>query len=269
MQFDKAEFAAAPAAAGAATVTATACAACKQPLTTSYYDVGGQQLCDACSRALTEAWNAQKGSLLGALGRGLVVAIVGAVIWTAITRISGYEIGIVAIVVGAIIGNAVKKASAGKGGRAYQIIAVVLTYLACTSHYIPQVWSAVTKGALDSAASKHAAAEAKAGEPGDAAGDTADAKPAAGEDAPVSSLGPVVLVLLGLVTFAFSLAGPFLGGFSNIFGILILGFALLQAWRINRRVELTIAGPFALSPAPAAAAPPAAPEPSPAPAPEP
>jgi hypothetical protein len=267
MQFDKAEFAATPPAAGAATVTATAtaCAACKQPLTTSYYDVGGQQLCEPCSRALTEAWNAQKGSLLGALARGLGVAIVGAVIWTVITRVSGYEIGIVAIVVGALIGNAVKKASGNKGGRAYQLIAVVLTYLACTSHYVPQVWGAVTKGALDSAASKHATAEANAGEPG---ADTAEAAPATGEDAPVSSLGPVVLVMLALVTFAFSLAGPFLGGFGNIFGILILGFALLQAWRINRRVELQIHGPFALSPAPAAA-PPAAPEPSPAPAPEP
>jgi hypothetical protein len=273
MQFDKAEFAgAAPADAstGAATVTATACAACKQPIVQSYYDIGGQQLCEACSRAVTEAWNARKGSILSALGRGLVAAVLGGLAWTVITRVSGYEIGIVAIVIGAVIGNAVKKASGGHGGRAFQVVAVLLTYLACTSHYIPQVWAAVSKGALDSAAKKNASAREKPTDPGsDAEANAPDTTPPADPSAPepsVSSLGPVLLVLLALVSFAISLAGPFLGGFDNIFGILILGFALVQAWRINKRVELTIHGPFSLSPAPAVAAPAA---PAPAPAPEP
>jgi hypothetical protein len=279
MQFDKAEFGA-PGPAGAspsspATVAATACAACKQPLTQSYYDVGGQPLCEACSRGVTEAWNARKGSVLAAIGRGLIAAVLGAVAWTVITRVSGYEIGIVAIVIGAVIGNAVKKASGGHGGRAFQVVAVVLTYLACTSHYVPQVWGAVTKGALESAARKSAAAHQKPAEPGaDTDASAADPNPPAGApstpEPTVTSLGPVVLVLLALVSFAFSLAGPFLGGFDNVFGILILGFALLQAWRINKRVELKIHGPFVLSPVPAAAAlPAAAAEPSPAAAPEP
>jgi hypothetical protein len=44
-----------------------------------------------------------------------------------------------------------------------------------------------------------------------------------------------------------ALAGPFLGGTSNIMGILIIGIGLYEAWKINRRVPLS--GPFRLGPA--------------------
>jgi len=37
---------------------------------------------------------------------------------------------------------------------------------------------------------------------------------------------------------------PFLGGFENAIGILIIGFALWEAWRINKRPEIEITGPF-------------------------
>jgi hypothetical protein len=46
-------------------------------------------------------------------------------------------------------------------------------------------------------------------------------------------------VVLGL-----ALAAPFLGGTSNIMGIVIIGIGLYEAWKLNRRVPLS--GPFRL-----------------------
>ena len=42
----------------------------------------------------------------------------------------------------------------------------------------------------------------------------------------------------------FVLAIPFLGGLQNILGILIIGFGLYQAWRINQHQPQLIEGPF-------------------------
>ncbi len=44
--------------------------------------------------------------------------------------------------------------------------------------------------------------------------------------------------------FAFALAAPVLGGFQNILGMIIIGIALWQAWKMNRRVDVTFTGPF-------------------------
>jgi len=39
---------------------------------------------------------------------------------------------------------------------------------------------------------------------------------------------------------------PFLAGFENILGLVIIGFALFQAWKMNRRAPLAISGPYAV-----------------------
>jgi hypothetical protein len=43
-------------------------------------------------------------------------------------------------------------------------------------------------------------------------------------------------------------AGPFLGGFQNLLGIAIVGFALYEAWKINKRPKIEIKGPFEIKP---------------------
>ena len=65
------------------------------------------------------------------------------------------------------------------------------------------------------------------------------------------------MLALGLV-LGLAFAAPFLGGTSNIMGILIIGIGLYEAWKINRRVPLS--GPFRFGPAtpPLMAAPPGA-----------
>jgi hypothetical protein len=37
---------------------------------------------------------------------------------------------------------------------------------------------------------------------------------------------------------------PILSGFDNVIGILIIGFALWEAWRLNQRSHIEIKGPF-------------------------
>lgn len=57
------------------------------------------------------------------------------------------------------------------------------------------------------------------------------------QDGEISALKASFLFLLAL-------ASPFLQGFENIIGILIIGIGLYEAWKINRYVPPQILGPF-------------------------
>lgn len=57
---------------------------------------------------------------------------------------------------------------------------------------------------------------------------------------------------LYIVAFIFSYAMPFLMGFENIIGLLIMAFGLWEAWKINKRSDDELTGPFSVT---AAAAP--------------
>lgn len=39
-------------------------------------------------------------------------------------------------------------------------------------------------------------------------------------------------------------ATPFLMGIENLIGLLIIAFALYEAWKLNRKTELKITGPY-------------------------
>jgi hypothetical protein len=64
---------------------------------------------------------------------GTIGAVLGAILYYAIIRITGWNIGLVAVVVGLMIGGAVKAGSGNRGGRFYQFLAVFLTYSAMAS----------------------------------------------------------------------------------------------------------------------------------------
>ncbi|HJU89839.1 MAG TPA: hypothetical protein VJ672_10630 [Gemmatimonadaceae bacterium] len=50
----------------------------------------------------------------------------------------------------------------------------------------------------------------------------------------------------GLVLFITALVVPFAAGLKNIIGIAIIGFALFQAWSMNKRLEIKFTGPYEL-----------------------
>lgn len=58
-----------------------------------------------------------------------------------------------------------------------------------------------------------------------------------------------------VVAFVVSFAAPFLMGFENIIGVLIIAFGLFEAWKMTRRVDAVMTGPYSVTPAAPAAAP--------------
>ena len=60
---------------------------------------------------------------------------------------------------------------------------------------------------------------------------------------------PLALALFVVVFAGFAYALPVLVGFQQPIGLFIIGFALWEAWKINRRVRLEIQGPYTLGPA--------------------
>jgi hypothetical protein len=221
------------------------CGRCQAAIADAYYEVNGHVVCAGCKTALEQGPTGSGASrMLRATAFGLGGAIVGAGVYYAILAVTGYEIGLVAIAVGWLVGRGVQKGSDGTGGWAYQALAVGLTYLAIVSTYVPFIVKAMTAdeaqaGAVAPAPAARADTVSANATPN--AADTADTADSA--DAAVSA-GEFAVGVVALLALA--AAAPFLAGFENVLGILIIGFALYQAWQMNRRVPMTISGPYAL-----------------------
>ena len=230
LQFDRAE-------SGDQGSNPASCTSCKNPLQGSYYEANGAVVCEACRTALEKEWN--RGSGAGRFGRallfGIVAAAVGAGLYYAILAVTGYELGLVAIVVGLMVGVAVKKGSNGRGGWRYQALAMFLTYTSIVSSYVPLIVKGIREqGAIESADSlgaRPANASASAA--------TVDSINAAAE--PVSP-GGLVLALLTMIGLLYAL--PFLAGFENILGLVIIGIGLYEAWKLNKPQSLSFTGPY-------------------------
>ena len=251
LQFDRAE-----PLPGASPSPASACSGCKRPLTGLYYQVNGTPVCERCKAQLQ--YDQMSGSAVGNVVRagvfGFVAALAGGALWYVVRAITGYEVGLIAIVVGVMVGGAVRAGCRRRGGLGYQVLAVALTYFGICIQYVPDIVKAI-RDQPPSQAQKAAGSTSAPPAPAAAQGAT---EVAAGPPASLSAAPPPsphspgvqILMALGLL-LGFAMAAPFLGGFQNIIGILIIGFALWEAWKINRRVPLEIEGPFRLSAAPA------------------
>lgn len=68
-----------------------------------------------------------------------------------------------------------------------------------------------------------------------------------------------VVALAAVVAIAF--AAPFLMGFENIIGIVIIAIGLYEAWKINRKADRSVTGPFRIEDAASGGAPAGSPAP--------
>jgi len=251
LQFDKAE-----PTPGQAEAPAAGCATCHQPLTGVYYQVNGAASCERCKTQIQydQMSASAAGNILRAGTFGLLAALAGGALWYAVRATTGYEVGLIAILVGVMVGAAVRAGCRRRGGIGYQLLAVALTYFGICVQYVPDIVKAIRDQQPSNQANTANPASPTSAP---ASAPAATAEPAAAiPDAPPPSdhsLGVQLLMAAGLLV-AFAMAAPFLGGFENIIGILIIGFALWEAWKINRRVPLQIEGPFRLAPAPTPAA---------------
>lgn len=217
---------------------APACAKCAGALQGSYYTLGEDMLCEACHYQTQAA--GPPGSMFtrafGALALGVVAAVVAGALWMLVTELTGYELGIVAIAVGLGVGVAVRIGARGVGGVGYQLLAVGLTYSAIVMTYVPVIVAELRNNEEIMAGFETAAGE-----------EEALAEPAAAGDGGRAALDPgAITATLYVLAVPLAFAAPFLMGLGNAIGILIIGFALWEAWKINRRVELKAQGPFRL-----------------------
>lgn len=229
------------------------CKVCGELIASSYYVIGGEITCQRCRNKIAAQWN--RGSpgrrFAKAVALGLAAAVIGAGLHFGIAALTGYEFGLVAVVVGLLVGAAVRKGSHGRGGRRYQVLAVFLTYTAVVvtdSSMIARELLKEGHAHADSAATATGAAGIRAAattnEPG-----VVPAAATSKESQPVGLLG--LTFALGLMV-ALAYAAPIAIGIANPLHLLIASFALYEAWKLNRGVPLSIAGPYpATSAAPA------------------
>ena len=244
LQFDRAE----PSAGAQALAT---CGTCGATITTEYYEVNGSVVCEGCRIALAEQFNLGGGAgrFLRAIALGLLAAAAGFGIYYGIARLTGYEFGLVAIVVGLMVGVAVRRGSNGRGGWRYQLLAVFLTYTAIVSTHVPFIIEEFKKEGRTRAAADGGAARTDSPTPttvamADSAAPALATPVSTSGPAPAPSvgLGGMLIGLLALVAFFYAV--PFLAGFENILGIVIIAIGLFEAWKINKRATLSVSGPY-------------------------
>ena len=216
LQFDRAEF-------EGGTASAASCATCQQPLTDAYYEVGGAVTCDGCKRRIEAEWNqpsdfgARVGRLARASAFGLGAAVVsGAALAVVLTLLKGTIWGFFSIIVGLVIGTAVRAGCRYRGGWLYQALAMILTYITI---------NAATFAMVLQAGDGNEALEGRTG----------------GE-------WWFMMVFFGLVVI---LAAPFFafaeGVGGGLLSLLIVGFGLYEAWKLNKKQTLQITGPYSLA----------------------
>jgi hypothetical protein len=233
LQFQRAEYAEAPA--------PPSCHACGEPVHGVYYDVSGATTCERCRHDLELAGTGHgAGRLARATMLGVLAAVACSIAWYAIRKLTGYEFGILAIGVGLLVGGAVRSGSRGRGGWRYQALAMFLTYSAIVVTYVPDI----VQGLQSAETAAAPAGDPSPATPVSAPAPAAPADPA--ESAPTA--GTLVLVLGFLLLVAY--AAPFLavaGEPSAVLGLVIIGIALYEAWKMNRRQALEITGPHRLA----------------------
>ncbi len=247
LQFDQAEF-------QGARDTAV-CAVCGTGILGSYFQINGRVACEACRYRVEASFNSGSGSgrFVRALGAGTAAAVAGAVLYYAISALTGYEFGLIAIVVGVAVGAAVRWGARGRGGWRYQTLAMALTYLSITATYIPPIVSAILeRDGARRASAQQAATPASEKDASAAAGDPSTTPTADPVRPRRPGLGSVLILIVLLIALA--CAAPFLAGVQNAMGLIIIGIGLYEAWKINKRVPLTITGPHAIARPPAATA---------------
>jgi len=243
LQFDQAEYTEGTEAAG------PSCVACHQPIHHQYFQLNGAILCGHCREQIMAGLNSGSWFVrfLKASLFGFGAAIAGFAIYFGILKVTGYQIGLISILVGFLVGMAVRKGSENRGGALYQLTAVFFTYLAIAASYSALI---LPEAFQEMEAQQQAEAQAgpKAAAPVEVEKAAAN-PPEKVAEAPVSI--NAVNLIIGLVfLFGLALAIPVISGFSNPIGLLIVAFALWEAFKINRKTPLVITGPHLVGPGP-------------------
>jgi len=232
------------------------CNSCNQGISGQYSRVNGSL---TCARCVDQLKNQIPKDTHAAFVRGLAFgfggAILGLILYSGFSIITGIEIGYVSLAVGWIIAKAIKMGSKGIGGRRYQFAAVALTYAAVSMAAVPVYISQAIKEKAQKPAQTQTTPSATPGPATpsqDSSPSTANtpSQPASADKPGMNLLKALgLLVLLGLASPFLELGNPLNGAL----GLLILFVGMNIAWRLAAGPKIDILGPFAAS-APAAPA---------------
>lgn len=240
----------------------TVCTSCSEPIRGVYHEANGNVVCSRC-RGQLEVLLATTGGMRRfrrAVGFGLGAAIGCAIAYGAFRAFSDWDFSLIAILVGFVVGKAVFVGTERRGGRRHQVLAALLTYFAIASSYIPLAVKEFKNGSSVVADSSKAAPK---GDSLTTATSTAGASTASVDSAltvePPTATKTEAKSPIGFGGFMFAigatlllvLALPIMVGMGSIISVIILALGLLQAWRMNKAVEINVSGPYRLAdPAP-------------------
>lgn len=210
------------------------CTVCHVAMRTSYYALNGERaLCADCKQPFED--RVARGTGPEALSRALLwgagAAAAAALLLGGALVLVGFLQLFAAIAVGWVVARVIGRATANYGGRQYQMIAVLLTYVALGAAFlIPVVRDTIALAqAQDALAALPAGALTGVG------------SSPFGESGP---LGAVVNALLLMVTLP--LVAPFAYGYRGAaIAYVALALAVWKVWDMTRcRGELNLSGPF-------------------------
>jgi hypothetical protein len=196
------------------------CAACRHPITAPYFKINGAQACAECTTKIQgQIPKDSHAAFVRAVVFGIAGALVGFALYVIFALVTGLVIGWVSLAVGFIVGKAMSWGSGGVGGRRYQVIAVMLTYLAVSMSAVPIAIHQMRQHQAQAQAA--ASTAAPHGEPMNLA----------------KAIG--VLGLLGVASPFLDLQDPVHG----IIGLVILFVGIRFAWRFTAGPTLDVSGP--------------------------
>jgi hypothetical protein len=216
------------------------CASCGRELVDQYFECNGLHVCEVCKVRAEEQYKNDKSwvHMPKALLFGFGAALTGCILYYLFLKVFKINFGLIAIAVGWMVGKAVMRGSNYRGGLRYQIAAVALTYFAITFSYVPLIFEGFAEQ-MKKEKEQHTKATGEL--------DTTKKQTIRSSTGEVPTSGSVLLALAML--FLVILAAPFLQGFSNIIGWVIIAFGLWEAWKFTREVPFGASGPYDLKPA--------------------
>lgn len=214
------------------------CVVCRRPVHDEYFDVDGQSTCRSCQDDVARLSETPREWSVFARASvfGLVAAVLGAIVYYAVIAITEFEIGLVAIAIGYMVGYGIRMGTKGRGGRRFQVVALVLTYWAVGLAYVPVLVSSMS--------------EQEATQQGSANATPSTDAPAQPEEVPSLSLALAALVGLSFALPVMVVVSSMPGG---VISAAIIAFGMQQAWKMTAAPQPTISGPYRVGAGPPAA----------------
>lgn len=219
------------------------CGVCKRPIAGSYFQIKGTPVCAGCAAGIRAR---VPGDSHAAFARALIFGIAGAVVGFALYVIfalaTGLIIGYVSLAVGFMVGKAMQMGSRGAGGLRYQVVAVLLTYVAVSMSAVPiAIYQARHHPRAQTQSAQSSMQSAQAAAPAAEAGAQPPARMSPGK-------AIVALAWVGIASPILELRDPVNG----LLGLVILFVGMRFAWKLTAARKLNLSGPYTVKAAGAA-----------------